>query len=89
MPPIQTIDASAGYGSQDVLHNISLTVEPGEFVALIGPNGGGKSTFLKVVGGLLRPTSGQALLDGSLASDAVKLCYAEIDAIVNRRKVEL
>ena len=58
MFPIQTIDVSAGYGSQDVLHNISLTVEPGEFVALIGPNGGGKSTFLKVVGGLLRPTSG-------------------------------
>ena len=78
---IQAIDVSAGYGSKDVLHNISLTVEPGEFVALIGPNGGGKSTFLKVVSGLLRPTSGQMLLDGrpidkyTLLQRAQKIAY--------------
>ncbi len=81
MSPLQAIDISAGYGSKTVLHNISLTVEPGEFVALIGPNGGGKSTFLKVVGGLLRPTFGQTLLDGrpidkyTLLQRAQKIAY--------------
>ena len=44
----------AGYGPIDALHDVSLTVEPGEIVAMIGSNGAGKSTFLRTVCGLLR-----------------------------------
>lgn len=46
------------------LDSISLEVERGEFLALVGPSGCGKSSLLLVVNGLLRPTSGQVLVDG-------------------------
>lgn len=46
------------------LHEISLTIEPGEFVCIVGPTGCGKSTLLNLVAGLLKPTNGKILLDG-------------------------
>ena len=54
----------AGYGSNIVLHDVSLDVAPGEVVGLIGPNGSGKTTFLRVISGVLAPQSGQVLLEG-------------------------
>jgi NitT/TauT family transport system ATP-binding protein len=47
-----------------VLDNVSLEVSEGEFVCLLGPSGCGKSTLLNIVGGFLRPTSGQVRIDG-------------------------
>jgi ATP-binding cassette, subfamily B, bacterial CvaB/MchF/RaxB len=47
-----------------VLEDISLTIEPGEFVTIMGPSGGGKTTLVKVMLGLLEPTSGEVLVDG-------------------------
>lgn len=49
---------NAGYGPKQVLRDVSLEVKTGEVVALLGSNGAGKSTVLKVVAGLLSPTSG-------------------------------
>jgi ABC-type lipoprotein export system ATPase subunit len=46
------------------VHNVSLEVEPGEFVVITGRSGSGKTTLLSLVAGLTRPTSGQVLLDG-------------------------
>jgi len=48
----------AGYGPKEVLKGVSLDVAAGEIVALLGPNGAGKSTVLKVIAGLLTPTTG-------------------------------
>ncbi|WP_129669262.1 ABC transporter ATP-binding protein [Phytoactinopolyspora endophytica] len=55
---------NAGYGKIAVLHDISLQVAAGESVALLGANGAGKTTFLRTVSGLMRPTSGRIELGG-------------------------
>ena len=47
----------------DILHDINLTIDE-RFVAITGPNGGGKSTLAKVIAGIITPTSGRILLDG-------------------------
>src|SRR5918993_1223206 len=47
-----------------VLEDINLVIEPGEFVTIMGPSGGGKTTLVKVMLGLLEPTSGEVLIDG-------------------------
>lgn len=58
-------DLHAGYGRQEVLHGVSLTVEPGEAVAVLGANGAGKSTLMKAVSGAVRHRSGDLELEGS------------------------
>lgn len=51
------------YGARQVLDDVSLTVEPGSFVALLGPNGAGKTTLLRVAGGWMTPTRGTVTID--------------------------
>lgn len=62
MLQLKNLDAS--YGFLQVLWDISLHVEEGEFVGLIGPNGAGKSTTLKTIVGLLTPKDGEILFEG-------------------------
>jgi branched-chain amino acid transport system ATP-binding protein len=57
---IENLDA--GYGAVRVLHGISLSVRQGETVALLGTNGNGKSTLMKCIAGLVRPSSGKIIL---------------------------
>lgn len=47
------------------VHDVSLTVNKGEFISIVGHSGSGKTTLLSIIGGILKPTSGQALFDGS------------------------
>jgi branched-chain amino acid transport system ATP-binding protein len=53
------------YGKSHILHGVSLTVGPGEVVGLLGRNGVGKSTTLKTIMGLVQPSQGKVLLEGS------------------------
>ena len=55
----------AGYGAHTVLRDIDLVVPDHSVVALLGPNGAGKTTLLRVASGLLRPSAGQMLIDGT------------------------
>jgi branched-chain amino acid transport system ATP-binding protein len=54
----------AGYGPIDVLHDISLTVNPGEIVAMIGANGAGKTTTLMTLSGVVKARAGEVAFDG-------------------------
>lgn len=58
-----TYEVDDNHDNKEILKNISLTVED-HFVAITGPNGGGKSTLAKMAAGIIKPTSGQILLDG-------------------------
>lgn len=64
-PPILELrDIRAGYGPIEVVHGVSLVVPAGSVVALLGPNGGGKTTMLSVCAGTLAPMAGAVFFDG-------------------------
>ncbi|MGE5554620.1 MAG: ABC transporter ATP-binding protein [Betaproteobacteria bacterium] len=74
---------SVNYGRVRALDQLSLAVQAGEIVALVGANGAGKSTLLKTVSGLLRPSAGEIVFDGRRiaglpAHDILKLGIAHV-----------
>jgi ATP-binding cassette, subfamily B, bacterial CvaB/MchF/RaxB len=60
-----------------VLEDVSLRIEPGEMVTIVGPSGGGKTTLVKIMLGLLEPTSGEVLIDGIPLSTLGSRAYRE------------
>lgn len=61
---LDIVGLQAGYGASRVLNDLSLHIDEGESIGLFGPNGHGKSTLLKAISGLLRPTAGSIAFDG-------------------------
>lgn len=61
---LEVKNLQAGYGSVPALHDVSFTIDRGETLVLLGRNGVGKTTLLRALMGILRPTSGQVLLRG-------------------------
>lgn len=68
---------SYGVGEPEVLKGISLTIQPGEMVAFVGPSGGGKTTLMKVMTGLFEPTYGQVLVGGRPTSSFGKQSFRQ------------
>jgi branched-chain amino acid transport system ATP-binding protein len=67
---IELIDVRAGYGRIEVLHGVSFAVPRGCVFALLGPNGGGKTTTMQVISGKIRPTSGCVHIAGTHVNGA-------------------
>ncbi|RUU64905.1 ABC transporter ATP-binding protein [Mesorhizobium sp. M2C.T.Ca.TU.009.01.2.1] len=65
MPLLDVKDVQAGYGDMRVLHGLSLHIGPQESIGLFGPNGHGKTTLLKTISSLVRPTAGSITFDGT------------------------
>jgi nitrate/nitrite transport system ATP-binding protein len=64
MPLLELKHVSKRYGDTEVLRDINLTVERGEFVAVIGYSGAGKTTLISLIAGLIKPDDGLVMLDG-------------------------
>lgn len=73
MLELRNVSFRVAEGSKDeekgILENVSFTLEDNKFVAITGPNGGGKSTLAKIIAGIEKPTQGQILLDGEDITD--------------------
>ena len=61
---VEVIDLAKNYGPVRALRSINLTVEGGQYYALLGPSGGGKTTLLRLIGGFIKPSGGRILLHG-------------------------
>lgn len=88
---LKNVNKVFGKGKKQVnaLTDINFHVNPGELVAVIGPSGSGKSTFLKVIAGLLEPTSGNVIIDDQdlktvAAKDLVKLRFDKLGFILQQ-----
>ncbi|MBI3832008.1 MAG: metal ABC transporter ATP-binding protein [Planctomycetes bacterium] len=86
---IEVASLSFAYtGGEKALDNVNFTVREGEFLGLIGPNGGGKTTLLKIILGLLAPQSGKVLVLGrdprELGADRLLLGYVPQDTGVRK-----
>ena len=80
-PMIQVNHLCKSFGSLEVLKDISTTFERGSVAAIIGPSGGGKSTFLRCLNLLEKPTSGEIIFDG------VNICDKKTDINLHRQKI--
>ena len=71
-PLVQIANLSFAYGAQPVLANVNLDVEAGTTVGVIGPNGGGKTTLIRLLMGVLDPTAGSIRIDGLAPRQAIR-----------------
>ncbi len=65
---IEVKDLSFSYGDHKILHGVNLNVHRGDYLGVVGPNGGGKTTLIKLILGLLKPDKGEVLIFGEPAS---------------------
>lgn len=84
-PIIEIKDLQFAYNRQPVLQDVNLAIEPGDFTAMIGPNGGGKTTLIKLMVGLLQPQSGSIrILGQSVDKASHHIGYVPQDTSINR-----
>ncbi|WP_345900786.1 ABC transporter ATP-binding protein, partial [Martelella sp. UBA3392] len=69
MASVELSNIRKSYGALEVIHGVSLSIEDGEFVALVGPSGCGKSTLLRMIAGLEEITGGDISIGGEIVND--------------------
>lgn len=71
-PLLEFTNVTKTYGSKQALSNVNFALEAGKIVGLLGPNGSGKTTIMKLINGLIQPTSGTVLINGAAPGIASK-----------------
>ena len=71
-PLLEFTNVTKTYGNKQALSNVNFTLEAGKIVGLLGPNGRGKTTIMKLINGLIQPTSGTVLINGAAPGIASK-----------------
>ncbi len=71
-PVVQTFSLTKSYSGLIALNQVTLNLESGKIIGLLGPNGSGKTTLIKILAGLLTPTSGNALICGQIPGPETK-----------------
>lgn len=83
---VDIYDLSFSYNGESVLQNVNFSVQQRDFIAIIGPNGGGKTTLFKLILGLLKPDTGRILVDGRPPQQASScIGYVPQNVHMNRR----
>jgi len=72
MKAIEIHNLTVKLNGKEVLHNITLSLDEGRFLGIVGPNGGGKTTFLRAVTGLIKPASGKILVFGRQPQEVLR-----------------
>ncbi len=63
---IELQNVTAGYGEDIILRNVNIAIHRNDFIGVIGPNGGGKTTLVKVILGLIKPITGKVIYYDSM-----------------------
>lgn len=72
VPVVELSSVSSGYNNNPAIQDISLKIWPGQFVAVVGPNGGGKTTLLRTILGIIRPIQGKVAVRGQALEGAIR-----------------
>jgi ABC-type branched-subunit amino acid transport system ATPase component len=89
---LEVKNLNAGYGYLQILRDVSLHIDKGEYVGIVGPNGAGKSTTMKTIAGLLSPMSGSVIFNGeditglpasAVAKKGISFVSEEMNLFVN------
>ena len=84
---LELSDVGFAYDTEAVLHDISLRLEPGEWLGIVGPSGGGKSTLVNILAGLLEPTCGAYHVNGRSASSYLASSWASKFSLLSQEPV--
>ncbi len=79
---LQTVGLTKQYGTQFAVNDLNVNVEQGKIYSLLGRNGAGKTTAIRMVTGLLKPTSGDVILFGEKMRTPTKQCFRRIGALI-------
>ena len=82
MSVLKTIGLTKLYGKKAAVDNVSITIEKGDIFGLIGQNGAGKTTFMKMITSLVRPTSGSIELFGETKKSKLKAARSRLGSII-------
>ncbi|NCC72088.1 MAG: ABC transporter ATP-binding protein [Sphingobacteriia bacterium] len=84
---IELQSVNAGYDDEIILHHVNLTINDGDFIGVIGPNGGGKTTLVKIIIGLIKPLSGKIIYHHNNFSDNNQRLIGYLPQISNTDRV--